>query len=89
MELSHKTTILLSEPLHQRLSDLARERKTSMGELVRRACQAQYGTGDNAARVQAVQALAALSLPVAEPAQLKRESLQAYKDLADADPAAH
>ena len=88
MELSHKTTILLSESLHQRLSQLARLRKTSMGELVRLACEAQYGAGSSAERMQAVRALSALSLPVAEPAQMKRESLQPYKDFAGFDHAA-
>lgn len=88
MELSHKTTILLSELLHKRLSELARLRKTSMGELVRLACEAQYGAGGSADRVQAVRALSALALPVAEPADMKRESLQPYKDFADFDHAA-
>jgi hypothetical protein len=43
MELTHKTTILLSKALHRQLTELARERGQSLGELVRQACERQYG----------------------------------------------
>lgn len=75
MELSKKTTILLSPELHRRLADLAALRGVSMGELVREACQVQYGLRDPAARRNAVEALAQLTLPVADPEAMKRESL--------------
>ncbi len=75
MELSKKTTILLSPELHRRLADLAALRGVSMGELVREACQVQYGLRDPAARRTAVEALADLSLPVGEPGAMKRESI--------------
>jgi len=75
MELSKKTTILFSPELHRRLADLAGRRGVSMGELVREACQNQYGVVDAEARRAAVRALAELDLPVGDPEEMKRESL--------------
>ena len=43
MELSKKTTILFSPDLHARLLRLAAQRGTSLGDLVRTACERQYG----------------------------------------------
>jgi len=74
MELSKKTTILLSPELHRRLSRLAERRGVSLGQLVREACEVQYGVAGSSSRSEAVQALAALDLPVGTPEQLKRES---------------
>ena len=74
MDLTKKTTILFSPELHRRLSRLAVRRRTSLGELVREACEAQYGVMGSADRAKAVSELAALNLPVGSPAQLKRES---------------
>jgi predicted DNA-binding protein len=81
MELNKKTTILFSEELHRRLSELATRRGVSLGELVREACAAQYGIGGNEGRREAVEALAALSLPVGEPETMKRESVPSAADL--------
>jgi hypothetical protein len=75
MELSKKTTILLSPKLHRRLARLAAQRRTSIGDLVRAACERQYGLGGDEDRVAAAQALAAFDLPVADVATMKRESL--------------
>lgn len=74
MELSKKTTILFSPELHRRLSRLAARRGVSLGELVREACEARYGVMGGTAQLDAVGALAALALPVADPGQMKRES---------------
>lgn len=74
MELSKKTTILFSPELHRRLSQLAARRGVSLGELVREACEVSYGVIGSASRLEAVEALAALALPVGNPDQLKRES---------------
>ena len=43
MELTKKTTILLSPDLHAHLARTARARRTSLGQLVREACEIQYG----------------------------------------------
>jgi predicted DNA-binding protein len=75
MELSRKTTILLSPALHERLQRLARRRGVSMGELIREACAVQYGVGGTETRAAAVQQLGALQLPVGDPQTLKRESV--------------
>lgn len=81
MELSKKTTILLSPKLHRRLRRLARQHHTSLGQLVRDACEAKYGLADSDARLQAVRELSALSLPVGSSARMKRESVPDPKDL--------
>lgn len=70
-----KTTILLSPGLHQRLSQLAEQRRTSLGELVRRACEHEYGTATVEEKMAAVQQLAGLALPVASVRRMKRESV--------------
>ena len=72
--LTKKTTILLQPELHRRLTRLADQRKTSLGELVRTACEKQYGIGGSQERIQAVRAIGALELPVGAPGQMKRES---------------
>jgi len=81
MEHSHKTTILLSPELRDRLRQLARQRGTSLGQLIREACISQYGLTSREKRLQAVDELAALELPVAEPAQMKRESVPEPEDI--------
>jgi len=77
MELSKKTTILCSPETRQRLTRLAERRGTSLGELVREACVAQYGLVDTDARLEAAAALAALSLPVGTPQAMRAESVPA------------
>ena len=47
----------------------------SFGELVREACEVQYGIAAAAEQHDAVTALAALALPVGDPATMKWESL--------------
>lgn len=81
MDLSKKTTILFSPEVHARLTELAARKGVSMGVLVREACVAQYGLVDEETKLSAVQALAALSLPVGTPAEMKRESVVAADDL--------
>ena len=75
MELSKKTTILLSPDTHQQLTELAARRGVSLGTLVREACVAQYGLADPETREAAVTALGQLSLPVGTPRDMKRESV--------------
>ena len=75
MELSQKTTILLSPALHERLVALARRRGVSMGHLIRQAVEAQYDLVDAEERMDAVRALSALSLPVGTPDEMKAESI--------------
>lgn len=81
MELSKKTTILLPPELHARLTRKAERDGTSLGELVRRACRAEYGEASEEERLGALDELLALDLPVGEPDRMKRESVPAPEEL--------
>ncbi|GEM_PF-525610 len=73
MELTKKTTILLTPDSHRRLTNLAMRRGVSLGELVREACATVYGIGDDVARTTAAATLATLQLPVGTVAAMKLE----------------
>ncbi len=80
MELSKKTTILLSPRMYELLKGVSKARKTSVGELIRSACEAQYGlTAENEA-IDAIDHLSSMELPVGVPASMKRESVPVPKD---------
>jgi len=64
MELSKKTTILFSPHMHHQLSRLAEHKATSLGDLVREACERQYGLVSSERRLEAVRQLGAMTLPV-------------------------
>lgn len=81
MELSKKTTILLSDELHSRLSALAAREGVSLGELIRDACRRQYGLFDRTERLAAVDALGALAAPVADVRTMKRQSVPGPDEL--------
>ena len=82
MELSKKTTILFPPQLYQRLASLADQRHTSVGELVREACRAQYSLTSCADRLVLVERLGALTLPVGTVEEMERESVPAAGPLA-------
>ena len=73
--LTKKTTILFSPALHQRLTRLADQQGTSLGELVRSACERQYGAAPAEEKLAAVRRMVALRLPVASIHRMKRESV--------------
>jgi predicted DNA-binding protein len=75
MALVKKTTILFPPELHARLASLAAQRGVSLGHLVRSACEAHFGLASVEERLEAVDELFALELPVGEVEQLKRESV--------------
>jgi hypothetical protein len=81
MERAKKTTILFPLDLHERLSRLAERQGTSLGDLVRRACELQYGRVSAETRLEAVRQLAAMSLPVGDPGTMKQESVPRAEDL--------
>ncbi|HEY0554247.1 MAG TPA: CopG family transcriptional regulator [Thermoanaerobaculia bacterium] len=84
MELTKKTTILFPPDLHERLSRLAEQRGSSLGDLVRKACEVQYGQYGLVSvetRVDAVRQLAVMALPVGDPRAMKRESIPRAEDL--------
>ena len=82
MVLSKKTTILLSAELHERLSRLAEHRGTSLGALVRQACEIQYGLVPIDARLRAVRELSSFYLPVGNPEDLERGSVPESSEVA-------
>jgi hypothetical protein len=77
MELTTKTTILFPPDLYNRLAQLARQRDSSIGELVREACRAQYSLSTTSERLAVVEQLASFSLPVGTPEEMERESVPA------------
>lgn len=81
MKLNKRTTILFSPTLHDYLTTLAKHRGMSLGELVRTACEKQYGFMDSAQRIEAVVKLGALNLPVGDCHELKEQSVSSADDL--------
>ena len=81
MELVKKTTILFPPDLYSELARVARQRKTSVGELVREACRTQYFLATKEDRLAMVNQLAGLRLPVGTPEQMKRESVPSVEPL--------
>jgi hypothetical protein len=81
MELTKKTTILFPPALHNHLLRLAENRGTSLGELVRRACEVQYGLVSTEDRLAAVREMTAMRLPVGDPQSMERESVPKPQDL--------
>lgn len=75
MKPTKRATVLFSSELYERLSRLAEQQGTSLGDLVRRACEVQYGLESVEARLEAVCQLAEMSLPIGDPASMKRESV--------------
>jgi len=81
MALSKKTTILLTPELHKGLSALAEKRGSSIGALIRGACEKHYGLYSIEDRVLAVKELGELTLPAGSVRQMKRESIPDVREL--------
>lgn len=81
MELVKKTTILFPPDLYDQLARLARQKNTSVGELVRSACRAQYTPTPNRDAMAAVNELATLPLPSGSSEEMERESVPVPKPL--------
>ena len=75
MDLLKKTTILFTTKQHLHLVRVAKRRGLSLGELIRSACQAQYGAVSEEDRLVAVGELRELNLPVGTPAEMKLQSV--------------
>lgn len=82
MELTKKTTILFPPELHDRLARLAAQRRTSLGDLVRSACEREYGASSREEKIAAVRRIVALKLPASNVSRMKRESVSSPEDLA-------
>jgi hypothetical protein len=73
MELNKKTTVLFSHEQFSNLKKLAKARKRSIGELIRSACEKQYGLVPHEEALEAVKALSELSLPVGSMEEMKKQ----------------
>ncbi len=82
MELSKKTTVLFPPDLHDRLSRLAAQKGTSLGDLVRAACERQYRLTSREEKLAAVRNLAVLKLPAASPRKMKRQAVPSPEEIA-------
>jgi hypothetical protein len=80
MELTKKTTILLTPRLHNMLTGLSKAQHTSIGELVRRACEKQYGITSEDASRDAANRLSEFELPVGTSRAMKHESVPTPND---------
>lgn len=77
MELSKKTTILMTPALHERLAQVSKETGKSMGELIREACEQRYlNTVER--RLAALNRLSQLNGPVSDIATMKEEYAKRY-----------
>lgn len=76
-----KTTILFPPSLHAHLSQIARSKGVSLGELVRSACEILYGQVEVAQRIAAVKQLSGLNLPVGPVEKMIQESVPDPEDL--------
>ena len=73
--LTRQVQVLLNPFQYQRLDEIARQRNRSMEALIREAVDQVYqSTVDE--RLEAVQALSAMQLPVADWEQMERESVE-------------
>lgn len=64
--LTKKATILFAPKMYAQLGRLAKQRRTSIAQLVRRAAIQCYLVPDRRTRLEAVEAIAAMNLPVSD-----------------------
>jgi hypothetical protein len=77
MALTKKTIVLFPPELHRRLTQVAAERKTSLADMVRRACEREYGYGSVTyeEKLATLHRMASLNLPTCDIEQMERESV--------------
>ena len=74
--LTKRLQILLDPFQYQRLGEIARQRNRSVGALIREAIDQVYLQGAVEERLEAVQALAAMQLPITDWEQMEQESVE-------------
>ncbi len=74
--LTKRVQVLLNPFQYQRLDEIAQQRNRSMEALIREAVDQVYLQSTIDERLEAVQALAAMQLPVADWEQMERESVE-------------
>ena len=87
MELSKKTTLLMTPDLHELLAVESQKTGRSMGDLIRSACERQYGGRSKVEKLARLDALFQLNLPVANVATMKQESIEEPRALPGWKPA--
>jgi hypothetical protein len=80
MEPTKKATILFSPKLYRRMTQIAEQRGTGLGELVRSACEREYGRTPREEKIAAIRRMSQLGLPVADVRRMKRESVPAQEN---------
>ena len=74
--LTKRVQVLLDPFQYQRLDEIARQRNRSVGALIREAIDQVYLQSAVDERLEAVRALAAMQLPVADWEQMEQESVE-------------
>lgn len=74
--LTKRVQVLLDPFQYQRLDEIARQRNRSVGALIREAIDQVYLQSVMDERLEAVRALAAMQLPVADWEQMEQESVE-------------
>ena len=71
--MTKKTTILFPPKVYHQLEQVAAQHKTSVAALIRRAAIQHYLLPDRRTRLEAVKAITAMNLPVADWPQMEQE----------------
>jgi hypothetical protein len=79
--LRKKTTILFPPDLYERLTAIADQRHSTVSQLVREACRAQYFVAARTDRLAVVEELASMKLPVGTPQEMELESVTEVESL--------
>ena len=75
MTLAKRAQVLLDEEQYKKLEQLARQKKVSVGALIREAIEKVYHLGKKD-RIQAVRKIAAMNLPVDEWEKMEKEIIE-------------
>jgi hypothetical protein len=81
MPLTKRTTVLFTPELYERLTREAERRRTSVGHLIREACESSYRVDSIASRLAAAERLTELDLPVGTPSEMEAESVPRPEEL--------
>lgn len=75
MKLTKRSQVLLEEEQYKKLEKLAKQKKVSVGALIRAAIEKVYHLGKKD-RIQAVQKIAAMDLPVDDWEKIEKEIIE-------------